>query len=66
MTSYQKSLSNDAIVEGEGYGAKFSLSTGYTSVEKGTNGDQKVYVESIAKCTQYQASFKSGFSVSII
>ena len=64
-SSYQKLLSADAQVTGEVYGAKFSASANYKEVKSGTNGNQKVYVEAIAKCTQYKATLKSGINVSL-
>ncbi len=61
-TSYQNALSVDAKVVGEGYGAKFSASAGYKTIQSGYDS-QKIFVESVAKCIQYKASFKRGIKV---
>ncbi len=63
MTSYQKSLSGDVDVHGGGWGAKFSVSSGFKDVKEGTNSYHKTYVESVAKCIQYLASLKRGIKV---
>ncbi len=61
-TSYQNALSVDAKVEGEGYGAKFSASAGFKTIQSGYES-QKIFVESVAKCIQYKAALKRGIKV---
>ena len=63
MTSYQKSLAMDVNVHGSGWGAKFSVSTGFKEVKEGTNSYHKTYIESVAKCIQYSATLKRGIKV---
>jgi len=63
MTSYQNSLAVDVNVRGSGWGAKFSVSTGFKEVKEGTNSYHKTYVESVAKCIQYLATLKRGIKV---
>ena len=67
MSSYQKSLSQDAKVEG-GYSAifvnlKFTASEGYQSVKAGVQSFNYVYVSSVAKCISYRVSSKPGFKL---
>jgi hypothetical protein len=53
--SYQQSLSLDANVHGEGFGAKFRLSLGFKSVREKTTNNRHTYISSVAKCVSYVA-----------
>jgi len=57
-SSYRDSLSVDARVEGGAFDFKFSASTEYKHVRSGTSYEQKVYVNSEARCMTYKAKFR--------
>ena len=55
-TSYQNSLSVDAAIDVNFWFIQFSGSAGYKQVLSGTSASDKIYTESVAKCTSYQAA----------
>ena len=68
-TSYRNSLSVDASIDAGTWFFRFSASIGYKEVLTGTSDTNKMYIESVAKCTRYQAALEmqriqvaSGFS----
>lgn len=58
VSSYSESLSLDASVEGEGWGASFSASVGYKSAKETTSSHEYRLYSSKAKCTAYAASIR--------
>ena len=56
MTGYLDAVGVDVNVNGEGWGAKFSASTGYKEIKEGTSKNRYTYIESVAKCSFYKAS----------
>lgn len=63
--SFSDALSADASVSGSFLSlAKFSASASYKKVSDETEKQHSIFVESVAKCTQYLASLKRGIKVS--
>ena len=64
MTGYLDAVGVDVNVNGEGWGAKFSASTRYKEVKEGTSMNHNIYIESVAKCSFYQASASNRIGLS--
>merc|ERR1711968_216866 len=56
--SYMESLEVKVSASGGGWGAKFSASTDYKSVQKSTSSSQDVFTSSEAACCKYTAAIQ--------